>query len=81
MNGPTPVSHEVILIPKRGMATQCLRTQQVVDLLNKQRDDLLQKQKKARPSNIRIEVPLERSAFKNVRKELRGEIKKLFKER
>ncbi|KIK06483.1 hypothetical protein K443DRAFT_674142 [Laccaria amethystina LaAM-08-1] len=60
----------------------------VLDLLQSQRDDLMQKQKDGLlkegeewPSNIRIEVPLERSAFKNVRKELRGEIKKLFKER
>ena len=60
----------------------------VLDLLQRQRDDLIQKQKNGLlkegeewPSNIRIEVPLERSAFKNVRKELRGEIKKLFKER
>ena len=66
-----------------GDTLQCLRTQQVVDLLHKQRDDLIQKQKDGLlkegeewPSNIRIEVPLERSAFKNVRKELRGEIKK-----
>ena len=60
----------------------------VLDLLQRQRDDLIQKQKDGLlkegeewPSNIRIEVPLERSAFKDVRKELRGEIKKLFKER
>ena len=91
MNGPTPVSHEdtpITAHSPKGEATQCLRTQQVVDLLHKQRDDLIQKQKDGLlnegeewPSNIRIEVPLERSAFKNVRKELRGEIKKLFKER
>ena len=60
----------------------------VLDLLQRQRDDLIQKKKDGLlkegedwPSNIRIEVPLERSAFKDVRKELRGEIKKLFKER
>ena len=60
----------------------------ILDLLQKQRDDLMREQKDGLleegeewPSNIRIEVPFERSAFKNVRKELRGEIKKLFKER
>ena len=48
--------------------------------MREQKDGLL-KEGEEWPSNIRIEVPFERSAFKNVRKELRGEIKKLFKER
>ena len=76
MNGPTPVSAHS---PKGKWRHSVSEHSNVVDLLHKQRDDLIQKQKDGLlkegeewPSNIRIEVPLERSAFKNVRKELRG---------
>ena len=71
--------------PQKG-TTQCLRTEQVVDLLHKQRDDLIQKQKDGLlnegeewTSNIRIEVPLEQSASKNVRKELRGKLRSFLR--
>ena len=85
--GPPSCPGQATIIPAPELQYNYLHWPTILDLLQKKRDDLIQKQKdgllkegKEWPSNIRIEVPLEWSAFKNVRKELRGKIKKVLKE-